>query len=198
MELLERNTDKHVKKDVSKLGLCIAGVTGGLAVAISAICLPFVSPAFRKICLPYVPATSQQIQNVLQALKGRSGSLIDLGSGDGRIVLAAAKAGFKADGIELNPWLVWYSRVRSLVTGVSSQTTFFRHNLWSYNLKKYNNVVIFGVDEMMQDIEKKFESELQKDCVIVACRFPLPNMHPVRSIGEGIDTVWLYKFARQS
>lgn len=34
-----------------------------------------------------MPATSQQVQNILQALKGRSGSLIDLGSGDGRIVI---------------------------------------------------------------------------------------------------------------
>lgn len=59
---------------------------GGLAAAISIVCIPFLSPAFRKICLPYVPATNQQVQNVLQALKGRSGSLIDLGSGDGRIV----------------------------------------------------------------------------------------------------------------
>lgn len=53
---------------------------------ISVICFPFVSPAFRKICLPYVPATHQQIKNVIRALSGRSGSLIDLGSGDGRIV----------------------------------------------------------------------------------------------------------------
>lgn len=60
---------------------------GGIATAISIICIPFVSPAFRKICLPYVPATSQQVQNVLQALEGRAGSLIDLGSGDGRIVI---------------------------------------------------------------------------------------------------------------
>lgn len=59
---------------------------GGIATAISVVCFPFISPAFRKICLPYVPATHQQIKNVIQALNGRSGSLIDLGSGDGRIV----------------------------------------------------------------------------------------------------------------
>lgn len=59
---------------------------GGIATAISVVCFPFVSPAFRKICLPYVPATCQQVKNVIRALNGRSGSLIDLGSGDGRIV----------------------------------------------------------------------------------------------------------------
>lgn len=64
----------------------ICALLGGIATAISVVCFPFISPAFRKICLPYVPATHQQIKNVIQALNGRSGSLIDLGSGDGRIV----------------------------------------------------------------------------------------------------------------
>ena len=59
---------------------------GGIATAISVICLPFVAPGFRKICLPYVPATNEQISNILRALRGKSGTLIDIGSGDGRIV----------------------------------------------------------------------------------------------------------------
>lgn len=59
--------------------------------------------------------------------------------------------------------------------------------------KHYNNVVIFGVEQMMEDIEQKFNTELQKDSVIIACRFPLPNKNPVTTIGEGVDTVWIYK-----
>ena len=54
--------------------------------ALSALCLPFVTPALRRVCLPYVPATDVQVANVLRALKGRTGSLVDIGSGDGRIV----------------------------------------------------------------------------------------------------------------
>lgn len=48
--------------------------------------MPFVTPALRRIVLPYVPATTQQVENIFLGLKGRSGTLIDLGSGDGRIV----------------------------------------------------------------------------------------------------------------
>lgn len=59
---------------------------GGAALALSVICLPFVSPALRRVCLPYVPATNSQVENVLKALRGRSGRFVDLGSGDGRIV----------------------------------------------------------------------------------------------------------------
>lgn len=60
--------------------------TGGAAVALTIVCAPFVSPALRRICLPYVPATTSQIENVFVALKNRQGKLVDLGSGDGRIV----------------------------------------------------------------------------------------------------------------
>lgn len=59
---------------------------GGASIALSIICYPFVSPALRKVCLPYVPATNVQIQNVLSVIKGRKGKVVDLGSGDGRIV----------------------------------------------------------------------------------------------------------------
>ncbi|XP_071568006.1 ATP synthase subunit C lysine N-methyltransferase [Temnothorax nylanderi] len=181
----------------SKIGLFFIAATGGIATAISVVCFPFLSPAFRKICLPYVPATRQQMKNVIRALNGRSGSLIDLGSGDGRIVLAAAKRGFKAHGIELNTWLVWYSRLQALINGLSSETAFLKQDLWKHHLGNYDNVVIFGVDQMMGDIEKKFNTELRRDSLVIACRFPLPNTRPVVTIGHGVDTVWVYKIPQR-
>jgi hypothetical protein len=48
--------------------------------------VPFVAPGLRKICLPFLPANPAQVQNVLKALRGRRGTLLDIGSGDGRIV----------------------------------------------------------------------------------------------------------------
>merc|ERR1719378_1654001 len=97
-----------------RAGLIIAGIVGGAGIAISTVCIPFVLPAFRKVCLPFVPATTTQLSNVNKALQGRlnlTPTLVDIGSGDGRIVLQAAKQGFKAHGVELNRWLVYYSRL---------------------------------------------------------------------------------------
>jgi hypothetical protein len=56
---------------------------------LSLICFPFIVPAFRKICLPYVPATTAQVENVVKAIAKNpteKRNLIDIGSGDGRIV----------------------------------------------------------------------------------------------------------------
>lgn len=69
-----------------RVGVIATCVIGGSLVALYAVAGPFVAPALRKICLPYVPATSVQIENVLKMLQQRSGTLVDIGSGDGRIV----------------------------------------------------------------------------------------------------------------
>ena len=159
--------------------------------------MPFVLPALRAVCLPYVPATTTQLANVSKALRGRSTtthpSLVDIGSGDGRIVIQAAKDGFAAHGVELNRWLVYFSRWSAWRGGVRGQATFARQDLWKSDMSKFNNVVIFGVDQMMNQLESKLEKELAEGSVVVACRFKFPTWKPVEEIGVGVDTVWRYQ-----
>ena len=191
-------------KPMSKAGLILAAITGGAALTLSAICLPFVTPALRRHCLPYVPATNQQVENVLKALSSNGGKvlknkikLVDIGSGDGRIVFASANAGYQAHGIEINIWLVLYSRVRALfMKGIKGSATFSKQDLWKSNLSEYQKVVIFGVEEMMPDLEKKLSLELKRESEVVACRFPFSRWTPDKIIGEGIDSVWLYKIKK--
>ncbi|XP_014273362.1 ATP synthase subunit C lysine N-methyltransferase [Halyomorpha halys] len=186
--------EKKISKETNyKTGLVLATITGGTAVLSSIICLPFILPALRKVCLPFVPATTKQVENVFLALRGKTGSLIDIGSGDGRIVIEAAKHGFKSVGVELNPWLVFYSKINSIRLGFSKNANFYCQDLWKFQLQPYKNVVIFGVKEMMEELTEKFNNEL-KDSTVVACRFPLPSKKPIKIIGTGIDRVWVYHF----
>ena len=69
-----------------KRAIITGWITAGTCFGLFAVTIPFVIPAVRKHCLPYVPATPVQIRTVLSQLKGRSGKVIDLGSGDGRVV----------------------------------------------------------------------------------------------------------------
>ncbi|XP_051252860.1 ATP synthase subunit C lysine N-methyltransferase [Dicentrarchus labrax] len=186
--------DSGVKetKSRSRLGVIATGVLGGSLVALYAVAAPFVTPALRKVCLPFVPATTAQVDNVLRVLRARSGTLVDIGSGDGRIVIAAAKHGFQASGFELNPWLVWYSRYKAWREGVHRSTSFNISDLWKVSFAQYSNVVIFGVPQMMDQLELKLASELPSTAKVVACRFPFPTWVPEHTAGEGIDTVWVY------
>uniref|UniRef100_A0A914HAM7 Xenotropic and polytropic retrovirus receptor 1 n=1 Tax=Globodera rostochiensis TaxID=31243 RepID=A0A914HAM7_GLORO len=72
------------------VGFALACAVGASAVGVTALSVPFVLPAFRRVCLPYVPATECQIKNVMRLLEKCPpvpiSPLIDLGSGDGRVV----------------------------------------------------------------------------------------------------------------
>ena len=74
------------QRKLSTTGKVVIGVSGAIFVGVCAVTSPFLSPALRKVCLPYVPATTSQVGNVIASLKGRKGSVLDIGSGDGRIV----------------------------------------------------------------------------------------------------------------
>ncbi|XP_075222002.1 ATP synthase subunit C lysine N-methyltransferase isoform X2 [Lycorma delicatula] len=145
------DSEKKKVKSLNPAALAITYLTGGAAVCLTVVCIPFLSPALRRICLPYVPATTKQVENVLTALstRSRSGKCVDLGSGDGRIVVAAARSGFISHGVEINPFLVLYSRIAAFKAGVSHLTKFYSCDLWKTSLMPYKNIIIFGVDEMV-------------------------------------------------
>lgn len=83
-------------KQTNYMGKFLIGTSAAVAVGISIICIPFVSPALRRFTLPFIPATDTQLRNIMKVLPktpGKSDRVLDIGSGDGRIVIEAAKRG---------------------------------------------------------------------------------------------------------
>lgn len=88
MDALELNSKPSQSKSMSKSAKFLIFATGGVGIGLSVVCASFVAPAFRRICLPYVPATPEQVSNVLKFLPSKGPKrLLDIGSGDGRIVI---------------------------------------------------------------------------------------------------------------
>ncbi|XP_067563304.1 adenine nucleotide translocase lysine N-methyltransferase isoform X2 [Pseudorca crassidens] len=126
--------------------------------------------------VPYVGASARQVEHVLSLLRGRPGKMVDLGSGDGRIVLAAHKCGLRpAVGYELNPWLVGLAWLHAWRAGCAGNVSYRRENLWKLPL-----------------LEDKLQAELPAGARVVSGRFPLPTWQPVAVLGEGLDRVWAY------
>ncbi|MEE6497401.1 hypothetical protein FKM82_002736 [Ascaphus truei] len=168
--------------------LQIAGCTGLTAYAVWAFIL---MPGFRKV--PYMPASAKQVANVMKQLQGRSGKMVDLGSGDGRIVLEAAKRGFRpAVGYELNPWLVRLSYFYAWRARYTGQVSYLRQDLWKVRLNDCGNVSVFLAPSVLQLLESKLLAELPDDARVVAGRYPFPTWTPSNIIGEGIDRAWAY------
>lgn len=179
----------------SKLGLIVAGTFGAIGLALVAITTPFLLPALRKHCLPYVPATDSQLSNLSKAFKKyakRGETFVDVGSGDGRICRLAGELDIysKVYGVELNSLLVLYSRLRSFK---SKNIKFYRCDLWKFPFHKYDAICIFGVDTMMQPLEAHLRGQAGRRSILYACRFPFKNLTQIDEIGSGIDKVWVYK-----
>ncbi|XP_053550754.1 adenine nucleotide translocase lysine N-methyltransferase [Bombina bombina] len=172
-------------------------MAGGTMLTAYSVWVFLLMPGFRKVPLklqvPYMPASAKQVTNVMKLLKGRSGKIVDLGSGDGRIVLEAAKCGFRpAIGYELNPWLVYLSNFYAWRAGYHRKVSYQRKDLWKVNLTDCGSVSIFLAPSVLSLLESKLLTELPDDARVVAGRFPLPTWKPSSIIGKGQDRVWAY------
>eukprot|EP01134_Creolimax_fragrantissima_P002604 CFRG2604T1 len=183
--------------NTKRVGRYALVATGVVLLGFCAGAAPFVMPAFRKNCLPYVSATNKQIGMCLALKNPKHKTLVDLGSGDGRVVIAAAKKGLQAHGIEMNRWLVWYSRWRAYREGVWQKTSFSCGDLWKADITKYDTLVVFGVQEMMPLLEEKLSRDMRPTAEIIACRFPLATWTPRTEIEDplrsmGLNSVYVY------
>ena len=87
--------------------------------------------------VPYVPTPQEVVERMLEiAGVGPQDYLIDLGSGDGRIVVTAAKKfGARGFGVDLNPVRIKESMENAAKAGVSDRVTFYQRNLFETDMK---------------------------------------------------------------
>ncbi|KAM9843983.1 adenine nucleotide translocase lysine N-methyltransferase [Aulostomus maculatus] len=183
-------------------GWDVAQIAAGTGLAVYAMWVGILQPGFRKVPLrlqvPYIPASKAQVHNVMTLLRGRQGCLVDLGSGDGRIVLEAHRQGFTpAVGYELNPWLVRMARFHAWRAGHHGKVSYQREDLWKVDLTECKNITVFLAPSVLSLLQEKFQAELPDDALVVAGRFPLPDWTPCRTEGQGVDRAWAYRVREQ-
>ncbi|XP_012684006.1 ATP synthase subunit C lysine N-methyltransferase isoform X3 [Clupea harengus] len=129
----------------------------------------------------------------MKLLRGRRGCLVDLGSGDGRLVFAASHVGLRCTGYEINFILTTSAQVRAWWRGVPpSSASFVSRDFWKTDLSDYNNVTAFLAPGVMDVLGEKLLKELPDEARVIACRFPFPDWPCSASEGQGLDQVWAY------
>ena len=134
---------------------------------------------------PFVPTSPKKISRLVKLIGVRPGTrAVDLGSGDGRLGLALARAGALVTGYEVNPLLVWWSR---LVIRLHKQSDRFSVRLasyWNADLSRYDAVVVFGAPPMMPRLAEKLRRELKPGARIVSNGCHLPGWECKKQAGE--------------
>lgn len=122
---------------------------------------------------PFVKANRSVIDQILARAELRHGQVfMDLGSGDGSVVLAAVmKYHVKGIGIEINPILALFAKLRAVI--MRQKATFRCTNLFSISVREADVIFVFGVRRMMPKIKKKLVKECQPNTLIIAHGFPI-------------------------
>lgn len=126
---------------------------------------------------PFVPSSQTRTRSMVKLAHLKPGMTVyDLGSGDGRILLAAAKKGAKAIGIEINPFLVLWSKIRC-----RDKNIIIRWNsLWNTDISDAHVVFVYLLPTHMKKLEQKLTNQLRRGTLVVSNSFIFPNWKILR------------------
>ena len=137
---------------------------------------------------PYVPTLAHQKEIALDLLDLKTGStLLELGSGDGRVLLAAAKRGYTVVGIELNPLLVLISYFVTL--RYRRQVKIVWGNIWQKEWPPTDGIFAFLLPKYMPQVDKMLASRGART-KLASHAFAIPT----RKADKEQDGVFLYTY----
>lgn len=139
---------------------------------------------------PYLPTLKSDREAVFTLLELRAGQhLLELGSGDGRVLLEAARRGIRATGYELNPILVLWSKFitrhhRELVTVKWG-------NYWLVKWPEADAIYVFLLQKYMPKLDKKIVRNYPgKNVKLVSLAFKITSKKPIKQLGS----LYLYQY----
>ncbi len=130
---------------------------------------------------PYLPTRRQERLRALELLKLKPGqTLLELGSGDGSLLIAAAKSGLKVVGYELNPILVLVSYLRCFKYRKNIRIIW--GNFWRADLSNADGVYVFLLDRFMTKLDAKLTGT-NKELKLVSYAFAIPGRKVIKKTG---------------
>lgn len=138
---------------------------------------------------PYLPTLSKQMQIALDLLDLKPGeTMLELGCGDGRVLIAAAERGWRVVGYELNPLLALLCWLRTRKYGARVEVKCI--DFWRAKWPEAAGIYGFILPRLMQKLDKKVAQECGKSVKVVSFAFAIPNRNPVKKQGG----VFLYEY----
>ena len=155
--------------------------------AVLALCATLSLPAGAAtldIPTPYVPSTQGNVDEMLRLADVRPNDVVyDLGSGDGRVVIAAARDwGARGVGIELDGKLVAESRELAKRAGVADRVTFREGDVLKAGIDDATVVTMYLLTSLVNRLQPKLLAELKPGTRIVAHDYPFSEWKPDRHV----------------
>ena len=167
--------------------------------------------------LPYVATDRKKIATIIKLANIKKGqTAVDLGSGDGRLLIESAKKGARAIGYEINPFLIAVTRIKAFLMSLRSRAcrgrsnlkreiapsrkaglamtgweeiVVKRQNLWKADLQVADIIFVYGRKKTMQKFQDFVYQNAKKGTRIIVNTNPFPIKQPIKSE----NGIFLYK-----
>jgi SAM-dependent methyltransferase len=161
-----------------------------LTVALSAAVLAAQSAkTARTPDVPYVPTTEKAVEEMLKLAGVKKTDVVyDLGCGDGRIVVAAAKTfGARGVGIDINPERIKEAKENAKKAGVEHLVRFEENDLFEADIKEATVVTLFLLPQINLKLRPKLMSDLKPGTRVVSNTFDMGDWKPEKEATLGDD-----------
>jgi 2-polyprenyl-3-methyl-5-hydroxy-6-metoxy-1,4-benzoquinol methylase len=154
----------------------------------------------RQLDVPYVPTPPAVVNEMLRIGKvTKNDVLYDLGSGDGRIVITAAKKfGTRGFGIDLDPQRVKEANQNAQQAGVSNLVQFRQQDLFQTDLSNATVVTLYLLPEVNLNLRSKLISELKPGTRIVSHAFDMGDWKPEQVINVDGSTIYYWTVPKKA
>lgn len=150
--------------------LSVLALIGSIIIGLSAI-------AFFIVRVPYAPTPLARTKFIINKFNLSDKDIFyDLGCGDGRFIIQAAKTGATSIGFEIAPWAYLKAKINILAFRSKAKIKF--ENFYKKDISDATAVFCFLLDTVMAKAEKKLEQDLKPGTKVICYGFELPNWKP--------------------
>ena len=138
-----------------------------------------------EIAAPYVPTPASIVHEILSLARvGPDDTVVDLGSGDGRLVIEAvtrygARGGF---GVDIDADLVARANANAAKAGVADRVRFHQRDLFATDVRDATVVTVYLLPQVMGRLERKLRAELRPGTRVVCHDYPFPTWRPAQVV----------------
>lgn len=149
----------------------------------------------KKLDVPYVPTPQSVVDAMLElANVSKNDVVYDLGCGDGRIVITAAKKyGARGVGVDIDPDRIKEANTNAQQAGVSDRVKFVEQDLFQTDFKEASVVMLYLLPDINLRLRPKLQSELKPRTRVVSHAFDMGDWKPDKTVSvDELRTIYMW------
>lgn len=151
------------------------------------------APARKQPDVPYEPTPPDVVRKMLDlASVGPSDVVYDLGCGDGRIVIEAAKRGARGVGVDIDPQRIREARANAVAAGVQDRVEFREGDLFEADVRPATVVTLFLWPHINLRLRPRLQAQLRPGARVVSYYHDMGDWKPREVIPAGAAKVYLW------